>query len=582
MCYISNYSWLDGRSHTGLRSRLLAEFDQVWVDSLNGDKFKNGKQTPYGESDPSVFSTPGNREGIQVGTAVVTLVRTPSHTNPAEVRFRDFWGEEKRAELLASAEPFQPEKYERVQPIQALGLTFRPMKTDAAYTGWPPLPDVVPEYFAGVQTKRDELVVDIDRSSLEQRMRRYFDPAISHAQMKSECECAMRDTNRFSAEATRNQLRLRGIRLEHLVPFAYRPFDLRWLYWEPETRLLGEKSPRFFPNVFPGNQWIVAQQISRKEWNAPQLVTRLGCLDLMDRSASFFPLFLRPTATDTLPFGDDPHAHRRLGANLVNISDAALHYLAALGGGVADAPALLHHIIAVLHAPMYATDNGDALRQDWPRVPLPADRTALLASAELGKRVAALLDPEATVTGVTTKLPDGMKMIGDPTKAGVKQLAETDFGVTARWGIVGNGGVTMPSTGKVDERAFRPEEVAALGEEGVSLLGPDTVDVYMNADTHWRNVPRRVWEYKLGGYQVLKKWLSYREKGSGAKTILGRNLTFEEVKHVRDTARRIAALLLLGPKLDANYQATAANPHPWTTDLPAPADGEVQTELPAD
>lgn len=58
---------------------------------------------------------------------------------------------------------------------------------------------------------------------------------------------------------------------------------------------------------------------------------------------------------------------------------------------------------------------------------------------------------------------------------------------------------------------------------------------------NWRNVPAAVWRYKLGGYQVLKKWLSYREQ-----TILGRPLHPEEVQHFTDTARRIAAILLLG------------------------------------
>ena len=102
VCYISNYSWLDGLSHTGLRERFLEEFDQVWIDSLNGDKYKTGKTTPDGKPDPSVFSTPQNREGIQVGTAVALLARTPRHKGPAKVRFRDFWGETKREDLLAS------------------------------------------------------------------------------------------------------------------------------------------------------------------------------------------------------------------------------------------------------------------------------------------------------------------------------------------------------------------------------------------------------------------------------------------------------------------------------------------------
>jgi hypothetical protein len=100
--------------------------------------------------------------------------------------------------------------------------------------------------------------------------------------------------------------------------------------------------------------------------------------------------------------------------------------------------------------------------------------------------------------------------------------------------------------------------VAALGETGVQLLGPDACDVYLNAAAYWRNVPRRVWDYTLGGYQVLKKWLSYRER-----SILGRGLVVDEVAHVRDTARRITALLLLGPELDAKYAAVTADLAPW-------------------
>ena len=53
-------------------------------------------------------------------------------------------------------------------------------------------------------------------------------------------------------------------------------------------------------------------------------------------------------------------------------------------------------------------------------------------------------------------------------------------------------------------------------------------------------VPAAVWNYKLGGYQVLKKWLSYREH-----KVLGRNMHPEEVRHFTDTARRIAAILML-------------------------------------
>ena len=75
-------------------------------------------------------------------------------------------------------------------------------------------------------------------------------------------------------------------------------------------------------------------------------------------------------------------------------------------------------------------------------------------------------------------------------------------------------------------------------------LGDTTFDIYLNDRAYWRNVPAAVWGYKLGGYQVLKKWLSYRERG-----VLGRAMKPEEVQHFTDTARRIAAILVMVGKL---------------------------------
>ena len=86
-----------------------------------------------------------------------------------------------------------------------------------------------------------------------------------------------------------------------------------------------------------------------------------------------------------------------------------------------------------------------------------------------------------------------------------------DFAVTAGWGHFGTGDAVMPGQGRVVERSYMPEDPVALGET-VAALGETTFDVYLNARTFWRNVPASVWRYKLGGYQVLKKWLSYRER----------------------------------------------------------------------
>ena len=75
--------------------------------------------------------------------------------------------------------------------------------------------------------------------------------------------------------------------------------------------------------------------------------------------------------------------------------------------------------------------------------------------------------------------------------------------------------------------------------EARSTLGKVTFDIPLNGHAFWSNVPAAVWNYKLGGYQVLKKWLSYREH-----SIVRRSLLLEEVQYFAHTARRIADILL--------------------------------------
>ena len=104
VCFISNYSWLDGLSFTGMRERYLEAFDVIRIDSLNGDKYKTGKTTPDGDPDPSIFSSPEDPVGIQVGTAIATLVRKAAHRPSATIGFRELWGSAKREQLATTAD----------------------------------------------------------------------------------------------------------------------------------------------------------------------------------------------------------------------------------------------------------------------------------------------------------------------------------------------------------------------------------------------------------------------------------------------------------------------------------------------
>ncbi|MDG4560234.1 MAG: N-6 DNA methylase [Candidatus Competibacter sp.] len=529
ICFISNYSWLDGLSFTGMRERYLEKFDRIWIDNLHGDRIIS-EYAPDGRTSETVFAMTGSSVGIKIGTQISLLVRNPSGQPIIYYRdFQDARAEERRKTLLASLENVDLNSlYVTLKPIAAIGLPFKPKIVKVDYLSWPLLPELLPSSFPGVQTCRDDALVDIDRTALEQRMRQYCDPNVSDEEICRIAPTLMEKTSSFDPKLTRSALQKRRFRSENTTRYAYRPFDVRWLYWESETKLLDRNRSEYFPHISGANDWIAAAQKQRRDFDPPMITKQLGSRHLIERGANLFPLYIKPF-------------HHR-DEYQPNLSNAATKYLARLD---ADPPTLFHHIVAVLHAPAYRTENAGALKQDWPRIPLPATKERLLTSAELGRQIAALLDTETPLPGVTQGKPrPELAKIALLTVADSTPLTPTHLKLTAGWGHAGKGGVTMPGKGKTENRPFTELEQPALGEE--------TLDVYLNAGCYWKNVPRPAWEFTLGGYQVLKKWLSYREL-----ELLGRPLSADEALEFSGMARRIAALVLLRPKLDENYRACA-------------------------
>ena len=261
------------------------------------------------------------------------------------------------------------------------------------------------------------------------------------------------------------------------------------------------------------------------------------------------------------PYLCDQHAHHKdiyltpivenlSGAPRPNLSGKTIAYLSNIG--VSSSPeiarAVWMHALTTMYSPAYLSENAGGLRQGFPRIPLPQNADLLRQSAALGEKLAALLDPDTPVEGVTAgEIRPELAAIAVPTGQ--------NFALTAGWGNRTDKSITMPGKGKSKARAYDAAEAATASH--AAILGEKTRDVFLNDTSHWKNIPETVWETHIGGYQVLKKWLSYREK-----TIIGRDLEPAEIRHVMETARRLAAILLLGPALDASFQAIVKTPRP--------------------
>ena len=542
VCFISNYSWLDGLSFTGMRERYLEAFDTIRIDNLHGDRIIS-EYAPDGRTSETVFALQGQSPGIKVGTSIALFSKLGANASSKSncILYRDFHqakATERRRALLDSLDaPAMDAGYSSLEPELGLGLPFKPATVNAAWFDWPALPDLFPKSFPGVTTNRDTFLIDINLDRLKARINDYFDSDLSHEEIARRYPVAMKETSSIqsNAQQVRNRRLARGGPDESgFVRHVYRPFDTRWLYWEEDSGLLSRPSPDSKPHMFEGNSWLVSQQKPRRAWSPPQVISHIGCYDLMDRNCSCFPVWLRSD-------GVGENKDRR-----PNLSGTAQRYLRRLGLSVED---LFYHVLAILHAPAYHAANADALRMEWPRIPLPgwpdgdASEAAetLARSAARGRELAALLDPETPVPGVTTgTLRPDIAAIAVPATVDGRNMASNDFALTARWGHYGTGDAVMPGQGRIVERTYTADERAALvgATHASPLHGSSTFDVYLNGNAYWRNVPAAVWRYKLGGYQVLKKWLSYRER-----PVLGRALMPEEVLYFTQVARRIAAIV---------------------------------------
>lgn len=546
--FISNFSYLGDPSFVVMRRRFLDGFNAMWFDCMNGDSRETGKRTPEGDPDPSVFSTEWNREGIRVGAAIGLMVKRggkseSDRTADSKIRFRHFWGTQKHEDLLASLKVKKFDaQYETVAPTKENRWSFRPSEVSIAYLKWPRVTElcsIAPSN--GLMEKRGGALMDDDREALTVKMRAYYDKTATWNDLKSSNHPLSKDAAGYNAQKSREKvLAAELFNLSRLRRYSLRPFENTWCYYSPVNPLWNRPRPTLWAQCWEGNSFLLTRfKCAKDDEGVPFFSTPLLSDDhFLAPDAVAIPVRLVTGgggSVDVLP------GMERAKVNSANLSLAARAYLTTLDlpdpdADIETAELIWRHALAIGYSHAYLTENADGIRQDWPRIPFPATKKALLESAALGRQVAALLDTETLVTGVTTgKIRDDLKTVAVFTRRDGKQVNPDagDLDLTAGWGHAGKAGVTMPGRGKT-------------GVNG------DALDIYLNGQTYWRNVPVSVWEYTIGGYQVIKKWLSYREK-----PLLGRGLSIDEVRYVTETARRLAALVALQPALDANYKAVA-------------------------
>jgi hypothetical protein len=562
VCFISNFSWLGDPSTVVMREHILGSFDSITVDCLNGDSRETGKKTPSGAPDPSVFSTRLNPPGIQVGTAISMLVRRADHDDDkTTVRYRDFWGQTKREQLLSAIEhPQETPEYAELKPNVDNWYRLRPWSPREGYEEWPAVNELCDENpILGLNENRSEALVDANADSLLERISTYLDKDVP----LSGVDWRLRhDWSEWDPKAVRKTLLEHGIDEDQVVRFLVRAFDLRYAYIETRAKLWNRARPPLVRAAKTNSPFLLARRRAPRALDgAAFLFTR--CLvdqHSMHKDAYVIPFWLGPKSTK----GDKAEAAKLFeevpagGAEWrPNLSKRAVEYLDGLGIANAEsdqtvASLIWQHVLAIGYSPLYLEENGDAVRSQWPRVPLPASEEQLRASAQLGDRIAKLLDLDEVLPGVDTGPISYLQPVGRITAVdgGTVNPDKGDLSVNVGWGRTQKDGAVMAAAGHLERRKRTDEDNSGLTAEQSELLGNEVLDIFLNARVCWAGVPAAAWDYKIGGFPVLRKWLSYRDE-----KVLRRPLTTDEARSFVLMVRRLTELALLEPQLDENYKA---------------------------
>jgi Type ISP C-terminal specificity domain len=499
------------------------------------------------------------RAEFQVGTGITTLLKKKQKSNGiATVLFRDFWGHaaQKRQALLDSVDldnwpnakrdkanklPEGPRKYEQFVPTVENRWKLVSVVAEGGYEEWPGLDELFPFMVQGVNPNRglQGSIIEIDRDVLEKRMHDYFS-AQPYEDFAKRHPGICEEYADYNPRKVRESFQKKKFQKERILPYVLFPLDVRWIYYETESKLLNRPRPEMWDNLEKNEFFVTVPQPRRLSESLPLLATSLYDLHVHDRGSVGFPAEIKPE--HDLFTSQKNSAYSNL---TPEFWDALKKKWNLKGDLYAQAVrqftrSLFRAVLAICHSPQYQLDHRDSLAQDWAHIPIPKDKTVLDDLAESGEKIAFLLNPLLNADrAIRALLGNANRTLAVIQKRGSPAIRQSELLITFSYygAATGRWCARHPTEKEAQHRSW--------GEQ----------DLFLNEEVYFANVPEKVWQFELGGYPVLKKWLGYRD----SKRRSNQPLSLSEAAHFRSMVQRIATLLVLHEKLDQVYEQAASD-----------------------
>lgn len=455
---ITNHSYLDNPTFRGMRQSLMKTFDEIYILDLHGNSLKK-ETTPEGGKDENVFD-------IRQGVAIALFVRNKNRKE-SRVFHADIFGLRENKYAWLDSNELSKGNYKKITPQSPYYFLVK-RNTDKIkkYLKWKKINEIFPVNSVGIVTSRDEFVIGYNKHELKNRILQFTnfsqpDDIIAQAfKLKDKPNWKIQDARKNIADINDFNANIKEI--------LYRPFDKRYIFYH--QAVIERMRSEVMHHMMEGNILLCfMRQFSGNTSYSHFLIT-----EQMVDNRTFFsskgiiqqaPLYLYPGETKKDKWG---HAitsmmlfePQKSYGKKPNIAPVIFEKLEAVFGKMPTPEDILYYIYGVFYSNIYRKTYAEFLKIDFPRVPFTANYDLFKKMGNHGKALADLHLLKSSAL--------------DPPVAKFQGSGNND---------------------RIEKIAYKENEQR----------------IYINGDKYFEGIMPEVWNYCIGGYQVLHKYLKDRK-----------------------------------------------------------------------
>jgi hypothetical protein len=456
---ITNHSYLDNPTFRGMRQSLMNTFNEIYIIDLHGNGLKK-ETTPEGGKDENVFDI---RQGVSIFIGI-----KEKDKKGCKVFADDLFGLRKEKYGWLEDAKFSKKNYEVVKPTNpSYFLKMDNTKDIKEFLEWPLLDSIFPIYNTGIVTKRDGLAIAPEKNELLNKISTFKNKTLSDEEVSNIFNLPLKDNDKWDIAKSRAELTKEVNLVDFVKPISYRPFQTAQIFYH--DYIVARKVESVMSNMLNNNLGLVSGKnwasVGSKVYDLAFITENIIDLNFYRRGGTvLFPLYIykkedkRKIAHSMMLF--EPEEKYGSDGKRPNISKIitehlSISYKKKFGSRELTPEHILHYCYGILHCNFYRDTYAEFLKFDFPRIPFTGNHKLFLRIAELGNELVHLhLVKHKSISKTVAKY-----------------------------------------RGKGDDKILKLKY-----DEENSFL-------YINERNYFEGISNEVWNYTVGGYQVLDKYL---------------------------------------------------------------------------